>query len=83
MKRRVGRGQTLPRMARVKAMPKNYEQSFQTKKARNGLIRRLHLDGETRTFLQDYDTVIMHGYAEKNNVRIGFGDCKGKILPAF
>ncbi len=38
-------------------------------------------DGTTRSFIQDGDTVILKGYAEKNNVRIGFGECSGKILP--
>lgn len=40
-------------------------------------------DGSERTFLQDGDTVIIRGYAEKNGIRIGFGDCRGKILPAI
>jgi len=39
-------------------------------------------DGSERQFLQDHDTVIMRGYAEKNGLRIGFGEVKGKILPA-
>lgn len=39
-------------------------------------------DGSTRTFLQDGDTVIMKAYAEKDGVRIGFGSCEGKVLPA-
>jgi len=39
--------------------------------------------GETRTFLEDGDTVILRGYASKDGVRrIGFGDCAGTILPA-
>jgi fumarylacetoacetase len=40
-------------------------------------------DGTTRTFIEDGDTVIMRGYAEKGDVRIGFGECKGKILGAL
>jgi fumarylacetoacetase len=40
-------------------------------------------DGTQRTFLHDGDTVIFRGYGETNGVRIGFGDCKGKILPAL
>jgi fumarylacetoacetase len=44
--------------------------------------RPLHVHGQTRTFLQDHDTVIMRGHAEKDGVRIGFGDCAGTILPA-
>ncbi len=39
-------------------------------------------DGTSRTFLEDGDTIEMKGYAEKEGVRIGFGDCKGKIWPA-
>ncbi|MEQ1587254.1 MAG: fumarylacetoacetase [Cyclobacteriaceae bacterium] len=46
--------------------------------------RPLHLaNGSQRTFIEDGDTVIMRGHAEKNNVRIGFGECRGKILPAL
>jgi fumarylacetoacetase len=39
-------------------------------------------DGIERTFLEDGDSVIMKGHAEKDGVRIGFGECRGKILPA-
>jgi len=39
-------------------------------------------DGTTRTFLQDGDTVVMKGYCEKNGIRVGFGEVRGKILPA-
>lgn len=39
-------------------------------------------DGTERKFLQDGDTCIMRGYAEKDGVRIGFGECAVKILPA-
>jgi fumarylacetoacetase len=39
--------------------------------------------GETRRFLEDGDEVIMRGYCErKGAVRIGFGDCRGVVLPA-
>jgi fumarylacetoacetase len=40
-------------------------------------------DGTVRTFLDDGDTVIMKGHAEKNGIRVGFGECRGKILPAL
>ena len=40
-------------------------------------------DGTTRTYLEDGDTVLMCGYAQKDGVRIGFGTCSGKILPAL
>ena len=39
-------------------------------------------DGTERTFLLDDDTVIMRGYAEKDGVRIGFGEVRGTVLPA-
>lgn len=39
-------------------------------------------DGTERTFIEDGDTVILRGFAEKDGIRIGFGDCKGKIVPA-
>ncbi len=39
-------------------------------------------DGSERKFIQDNDTVIIRGYAEKEGVRIGFGEVSGKILPA-
>lgn len=39
-------------------------------------------DGSERKFINDNDTVIMRGYCEKNGVRIGFGEAKGKVLEA-
>jgi fumarylacetoacetase len=39
--------------------------------------------GETRKFLEDWDEVIMRGFCEKPGVRrIGFGECRGTVLPA-
>lgn len=40
------------------------------------------IGGEERKFIQDGDTVIMRGYAQKENVKIGFGEVSGKVLPA-
>jgi fumarylacetoacetase len=40
-------------------------------------------DGSERFFLQDGDTVIMRAHAERDGVRIGFGECRGKIMPAI
>ncbi|XP_026467014.1 fumarylacetoacetase isoform X2 [Ctenocephalides felis] len=37
--------------------------------------------GETRKFLQDGDEVNITGFCEKDGVRIGFGECRGKVLP--
>ena len=39
-------------------------------------------DGSERKFINDNDTVIMKGYCQKNNVRVGFGECKAKVLAA-
>lgn len=39
-------------------------------------------DGNKRVFIQDNDTVIIRAFAEKNGLRIGFGECVTKILPA-
>ncbi len=40
-------------------------------------------NGQHRKFLEDGDTVIIKGYAERNGIRVGFGTCAGKILPAL
>ena len=40
-------------------------------------------DGSERKFINDNDTVIMRGYCKNDNVRIGFGECIGKLLPAL
>jgi fumarylacetoacetase len=40
-------------------------------------------NGETRTYLQDEDAVVLRGWCEKPGAaRIGFGECWGKVLPA-
>ncbi len=39
-------------------------------------------DGSERKFIQDFDTVTMTAYAEKDGVRVGFGEVTGQILPA-
>lgn len=38
--------------------------------------------GEERKFIEDGDTVILKGYAEKEGVRVGFGEVRSKLLPA-
>lgn len=40
-------------------------------------------DGSERKFINDFDTVIMRGYAEKGNLRIGFGEVSSQLLPAI
>lgn len=38
--------------------------------------------GEERTFLEDNDEVMITGFAEGDGYRVGFGEVRGKILPA-
>jgi fumarylacetoacetase len=40
-------------------------------------------DGSTRVFLKDGDTIILKAHAQHDNYRIGFGEARGKILPAL
>jgi fumarylacetoacetase len=39
-------------------------------------------DGSERKFLQDYDTISIRGFCEKDGMRIGFGEVTTQILPA-
>ena len=40
-------------------------------------------NGQERKFLEDGDTVIMRGFGEKDGIRVGFGEVKGKVLPTI
>jgi fumarylacetoacetase len=41
-------------------------------------------NGQERTFLQDGDSIILRGYCQaEGRRRIGFGECRAKILPVF
>lgn len=43
----------------------------------------LQLDGgQTRSFIEDGDTLTLRGWAQGDGYRIGFGECRGTILPA-
>ena len=39
-------------------------------------------DGSERKFIEDHDTIIMRGFSEKDGIRVGFGEVRGKVLPA-
>ncbi len=39
--------------------------------------------GETRSFLEDGDTLTLTGHASGDGYRIGFGTCTGTVLPAL
>lgn len=38
-------------------------------------------DGSERKFIQDGDSVIMRGFCKNNEIKIGFGEVKTKVLP--
>ena len=39
--------------------------------------------GYSRTFVEDFDTIFMRGYCLKNDIRVGFGEVKTKLLPSI
>lgn len=39
--------------------------------------------GEARSFIEDGDTLTLHGAAKGDGYTIGFGDCTGTVLPAL
>ena len=39
-------------------------------------------DGTERKFIKDGDTVIMRGHAEKDGIRVGFGEVSSLVLPS-
>ena len=40
------------------------------------------LDSDSkRSWIEDGDSVILRGFAEKDGVRVGFGECVGRVLP--
>lgn len=39
-------------------------------------------DGSTRVFFKDGDTVTIKGHAEKDGMRVGFGEVTAEIFPA-
>jgi fumarylacetoacetase len=41
------------------------------------------INGGTRSFIEDNDTLTLRGHAQGQGYRIGFGDCMGKLLPAL
>jgi fumarylacetoacetase len=40
-------------------------------------------DGGERKFIQDGDTVVMKACAQKNGIKVGFGEVRTKVLPAL
>ena len=62
-----------------------------TKESRGSLLERswrgtepVELpSGETRKFLEDGDEVIFRAHCERDGLRIGFGECRGVVLPSL
>jgi len=48
----------------------------------NGAIPLTLDNDQKRSWLEDGDTVILRGFAEKDGVRVGFGECVGKVMKA-
>ena len=42
----------------------------------------VEIDGGSRSFVEDGDTMTLRGHAQGNGYRIGFGECTGKLQPA-
>jgi fumarylacetoacetase len=40
-------------------------------------------EGGDRKFIEDNDTVIIRGYCENKDIRLGFGEVSTKLLPVF
>ena len=43
----------------------------------------IEIDGGTRSFIEDGDTLALKGWCDRDTYRIGFGVCSGQILPAL
>jgi len=39
-------------------------------------------DGTSRNFMEDGDEMILTGFCEKDGIKVGFGEVRGKVLPA-
>jgi fumarylacetoacetase len=39
--------------------------------------------GDTRSFIEDGDTLTLRGVAQGDGYQIGFGDCRGQVIPAL
>jgi len=48
----------------------------------NGKTQVTLPDGEKRAFIEDGDEIILRGWAQGDGYRVGFGECRGVLLPA-
>lgn len=42
--------------------------------------KQIDVGSEKRSFIEDGDSIVIKGFCEKNGIRIGFGECRGKII---
>lgn len=49
---------------------------------KSGKVKLDMPDGSQRTFIEDGDSIIMRGHAEKDGMRVGFGEVRAKVLAA-
>ncbi|SDG63560.1 fumarylacetoacetate hydrolase [Dyadobacter soli] len=49
----------------------------------NGTQPVMLKNGVERRFLEDHDEVIMRGFGQKGDIRVGFGGLRGQVLPAL
>jgi fumarylacetoacetase len=48
----------------------------------NGIKPITLKSGKNRSWIEDGDTIILRGFAEKEGVRVGFGECVGRVIEA-
>lgn len=51
--------------------------------SRNGMRPVALAPGLQRTFLCDGDAVRLSAYCQGDGIRVGFGECTGRVLPAW
>lgn len=51
--------------------------------SRGGRTKLTLKNNTNRTFLEDHDTVILRGRAEKSGIQVGFGEVRTEILPTY
>lgn len=62
--------------------PEDGAQACLLERSKNGK-EDIHLEGgEKRTFLEDFDTLTIRGWAGEEGGLVGFGECAGRIQPA-
>ena len=64
--------------------PTNGEEGCLLELGRGGTQPVALPNGQTRCFLEDGDTLVLRAWCERDgHARIGFGECRGTVLPAW